>query len=101
MSKTDELLKLKELLERGGITQDEYEKEKSKLISPKTESDKLTLSAYIVISLVFIICIGIIFSFFGRKSNVTEEFHEKQPNVKNSTQNKFENEFRISVSASL
>ena len=61
---TDELLKLKKLLDEGAISQEEFEREKSKLFSER-ESKKKNKGLIIGVICIAFFCICILSSNFG------------------------------------
>lgn len=96
---TDEILKLKKLLDEGAITQAEFDKEKQKLMNDKSMK-KNNLGLVVGIVLVFLLCISII-------SGSVESNTQKEPPMKmeekdiESLPEEFKDEFPISISGKM
>lgn len=111
MVNTEELLKLKELLDNGAITQEEFEQQKARLFSvaePAKEKPRKKIGLFVAIAAVVIVCIAIIGSNDSdtQDSSVasgtmqqteTAQAQPKQPQVPAE----FAQECPVSVSASM
>lgn len=100
MPDTEKLFKLKQLLDNGALTPDEYEKEKQKLLKSSKSSFSSSIGMFISIFIVVVICISIMSSFF------TDNSSEKNTNSPVSSSKKaipeeFSSDFPLDVKASL
>ena len=102
--RAEELLKLKELLDNGAITQDEFEKQKNLLLNGPDKKKKLksNLAIGLAVFFVFVICVSII---GGNTESTNDENDTAQTKIVNEENpdkpDEFSDECPISVSASV
>lgn len=100
MTKTDELLKLKELLDSGVLTEEEYTKEKQHILKSSKPSFLSSASLVVCIFIVLIICLSIMSSFFS-DSDADKNSNSIVSNTEKTAPEEFSGEFPLNVKASL
>lgn len=100
MPDTEKLFKLKELLDNGVLTTDEYEREKQKILKSSKYSFVSSVGMFISIFIVVVICISIMSSFFGDN---TPENNVKPPvsSTQKDIPEEFSFDFPLEIKASL
>ena len=100
MPDTEKLFKLKELLDSGVLTNDEYEKEKQRLLKSSKYSFVSSIGMFISIFIVVVICISIMSSFFTETSSKKDT----KPPVSSSEKSipeEFSSDFPLDIKAAL
>ena len=100
MPDTEKLFKLKELLDNGALTADEYKREKQKLLKSSKYSFVSSVGMFIAIFIVFVICISIMSSFFSNnnpENNVNSPTSSTQKDIPET----FSFDFPLEIKASL
>ena len=100
MPNTEKLFKLKELLDNGVLTTDEYEREKQKLLKASKYSFVSSVGMYISIFIVVIICISIMSSFFNDNSS-EKDIKPPVSSSEKSIPDEFSSDFPLDIKAAL
>lgn len=100
MPDTEKLFKLKELLDNGALTTDEYEREKQKVLKSSKYSFASSLGISISIFIVVVICVSIISSFFSDNSPKSN-MKPTASNIQKTIPEEFSFDFPLEIKASL
>lgn len=98
MLNTDKLKQLKELLDMGAISQEEFEEQKQMLIQQENPKKKKNIGLIITIAVVAVICLSIISS-VGTESEDSQEL--PQTKIENSIPEEFADMCPVEVSSSM
>lgn len=98
MLNTDKLKQLKELLDMGAISQEEFEEQKQMLIQQENPKKKKNIGLIITMAVVAVICLSIISS-VGTESEDSQEL--PQTKIENSIPEEFADMCPVEVSSSM
>lgn len=98
MLNTDKLKQLKELLDMGAISQEEFDIQKSELMQEQQPKKKKNIGLIVTISFVVIICLSLI---FGGNSEIEKSKKSSQTNIENSVPEEFSSPCPVSISSSM
>ena len=103
MSKADKLTELKELLDKGVITQEDYDTQKAQILSSNIKRQGIIKNIGVGIGIFFvvIICLAIINSNFSLEKEPSIQYSEVEETVKNDVPDEFEGEFPVEIAGSI
>lgn len=101
MIDTNNLKQLKELLDMGAISQEEFEKQKQTLMQPENIKKKKNVGLIVTIVIVAVICLSIIFGGGDTESESLGEGQAPQVSTETSVPTEFSDACPVEVSSSM